>query len=215
MTSASLLASGWLIGWSVAWPPGPINAEMIRRGLARGFWPQFSLGLGASSGDFIWAVAVSLGAGVIVGVPRVKLAMGAVSFLLLLALAWVFLKGAWVAFRAGSPKGDQTRNAFNSARGSYLLGLTLALSSPWNVSFWLGVIGRQANVHEAGVASALTLASGVIGGALTWCLVLGIALRVGARFANRWWDVVTHAATGLLMIYFGVTLLLRLISESS
>jgi hypothetical protein len=29
----SPLANGYILGWSVAWPPGPINAEMIRRGL--------------------------------------------------------------------------------------------------------------------------------------------------------------------------------------
>src|SRR5437762_2041484 len=37
------LANGYILGWSVAWPPGPINAEMIRRGLlpkerGGGFW---------------------------------------------------------------------------------------------------------------------------------------------------------------------------------
>jgi len=32
-----LLATGFLLGWSVAWPPGPINAESARRCLAGGF----------------------------------------------------------------------------------------------------------------------------------------------------------------------------------
>src|SRR6476646_9752467 len=31
----SSLANGYILDWSVAWPPGPINAEMIRRGLLR------------------------------------------------------------------------------------------------------------------------------------------------------------------------------------
>jgi hypothetical protein len=39
----SPLANSYILGWSVAWPPGPINAEMIRRGLPPkdrrgGFW---------------------------------------------------------------------------------------------------------------------------------------------------------------------------------
>jgi hypothetical protein len=43
----SALANGYILGWSVAWPPGPINAEMIRRGLlpkdrGGGFWSAFS-----------------------------------------------------------------------------------------------------------------------------------------------------------------------------
>ena len=64
----SALANGYILGWSVAWPPGPINAEMIRRGLlpkdrGGGFWSAWPIGLGACTGDFIWAFGVSVGAG--------------------------------------------------------------------------------------------------------------------------------------------------------
>jgi len=48
----SPLANGYILGWSVAWPPGPIDAEMIRRGLlpkdrGGGFWSAWPIGLGA------------------------------------------------------------------------------------------------------------------------------------------------------------------------
>ena len=61
------LANGYILGWSVAWPPGPINAEMIRRGLLPkdrdgGFWSAWPIGLGACTGDFIWAFGISVGA---------------------------------------------------------------------------------------------------------------------------------------------------------
>jgi len=66
--TVSALANGYILGWSVAWPPGPINAEMIRRGLlpkdrGGGFWSAWPIGLGACTGDFIWAFGVSVGAG--------------------------------------------------------------------------------------------------------------------------------------------------------
>jgi len=59
----SPLANGYILGWSVAWPPGPINAEMIRRGLlpkdrGGGFWSAWPIGLGACTADFIWAFGV-------------------------------------------------------------------------------------------------------------------------------------------------------------
>jgi len=58
----SPLANGYILGWSVAWPPGPINAEMIRRGLlpkdrGGGFWSAWPIGLGARTGDFIGPLA--------------------------------------------------------------------------------------------------------------------------------------------------------------
>jgi threonine/homoserine/homoserine lactone efflux protein len=48
-----LIGKGFLLGWSVAWPPGPINSEMIRRGLSRGFCTAYAVGLGACSADFL------------------------------------------------------------------------------------------------------------------------------------------------------------------
>ena len=45
--------------------------------------------------------------------------------------------GAWAAFRHGAPP-EPPR--FDSHRASYLLGLTLAATSPWNVTFWLAAI---------------------------------------------------------------------------
>jgi hypothetical protein len=50
--TGATIANGLILGWSVAWPPGPINAEMIRRALlpgaqGGGFWAAWQLGLGA------------------------------------------------------------------------------------------------------------------------------------------------------------------------
>ena len=72
--------------------------------------------------------------------PRLHLALGVISFLLLLFLAVNFARGAWRAYRAGDPNvGEplEPRLARQSSlsRG-YLLGLILALTSPWNVGFW-------------------------------------------------------------------------------
>ncbi|MBA2623195.1 MAG: hypothetical protein H0U88_06180, partial [Chthoniobacterales bacterium] len=69
--TTSTLVNGLILGWSVAWPPGPVNAEMIRRGLlpqaeGGGFWAAWRVGLGACTGDFLWALSVSAGAGAVI-----------------------------------------------------------------------------------------------------------------------------------------------------
>ena len=83
--SGATIVNGLVLGWSVAWPPGPINAEMIRRALlpraqGGGFWPAWQLGLGACTGDFIWALGVAAGAGALLASPRLHLALGVISF---------------------------------------------------------------------------------------------------------------------------------------
>lgn len=206
-----LLAKGLLLGWSVAWPPGPINSEMIRRGLSRGFWSAYAVSLGACSGDFLWALGVALGAGALANVRGVQFFLAVVSFVLLLVLAATFTRHAlrgWRMLRSGETI-VRPPTALDTGRGGYLLGLGMALSSPWNIAFWLAVIGQQAGATLS-IPSSLVLAVGVVVGAAIWGLVLCTALRLGARFASPAWEVATNAATALLMVYFAVQLARRM-----
>src|SRR5207248_203885 len=80
----SPLANGYILGWSVAWPPEPINAEMIRRGLlpkdrGGGFWSAWPIGLGACTGDFIWAFGVCVGAGALLNSVEIWCVLAIVS----------------------------------------------------------------------------------------------------------------------------------------
>ncbi len=98
----ALLATGLVLGWSVAWPPGPINAEIARRCAAGDFWAGIAVLVGASSVDAVWAVAVALRVGLLFAAPLAR-RDGVVSIALLLALAYLFLRGAWRAFARGDP----------------------------------------------------------------------------------------------------------------
>ncbi|HVE70100.1 MAG TPA: LysE family transporter [Thermoanaerobaculia bacterium] len=206
MTWLPLLAKGLLLGWSVAWPPGPINSEMIRRGLSRGFWPAYSVGLGACSADFLWALAVALGAGALGNIRAVQLALAAISFVLLLVLAATFTRNALRVLR-GDPQ--QKASMLDTGRGGWLLGFGMALTSPWNIAFWLAVVGQQAGATLA-IVPSLVLATGVVIGAVVWGFVLCTATRLGARFASPMWEVVTNAATALLMLWFAAQLAIRI-----
>src|SRR5271166_7079390 len=140
----ALLATGFVLGWSVAWPPGPINAEIARRCAAGDFWARIAVLVGASSADALWAVAVALGVGLLFTAPLARAGMGVVSIALLLALALLFLRASWRAFArrdAPQPKPDAPAK-FASARGGFGLGAAMALTSPWNVAFWLAAMGR-------------------------------------------------------------------------
>lgn len=209
-SNLAVVVSGLLLGWSVAWPPGPINAEIVRRGLGRGFWPAVAIGFGACTGDFAWALAVSLGAGALADRPGVRPALGAISLLLLLFLAWTFLAGArrtWRALRDG--RDTPPIRSLDGTRGGYLLGLGMALSSPWNIAFWFAVIGQQAATRMA-LARSLLLAGAVVAAAALWTVFLATAARLGARFATPAWDIATRTATGLLLLYFAVRAALRI-----
>jgi threonine/homoserine/homoserine lactone efflux protein len=206
-----LLLQGFLFGWSVAWPPGPINAEIMRRGIERGFAPAYAVALGAASGDACWAVAAATGAGLVLTRPAAHLALGVISAALLLALGLLFLRGAWRAFAAPRDEPPPT-GRFESTRAGYGLGLGMSLSSPWNVGFWLAVMGRP-EVAQRGFPESLVVAGAVMAGALSWCLIITSAVSLlRIRVPTRWWEVVAKAATGLLLLGFAARGVLRLVS---
>ncbi len=217
IVNATLL-NGFILGWSVAWPPGPINVEMIRRSLlphsaGGGFWSAWPLGLGACSGDFCWALGVSAGAGALMNTPRVRLILGVFSLVLLLFLACTYANHAWRAARehrvASLTNGLSTRSP-RPKRGGYFLGFTLALTSPLSIGFWFAVIGSQQGSSRTFINS-LALAGAVVLGAVTWTLVLCLAVKQGTRiFAHPSWQILTQALTAVVMIYFAVRLGLQL-----
>ncbi len=210
--SGATILNGLILGWSVAWPPGPINAEMIRRVLlpraqGGGFWPAWKLGLGACTGDFIWALGVAAGAGALLASPRLHLALGIISFLLLLFLAFNFARGAWRAYQTHANPTAAVPLRRGNTRG-YFLGLILALTSPWNIGFWFAVVGGQgaAQGHSTFLGSLL-LAASVVSGAIAWTIVLCTALKLGARiFARPSWQIGTQVVSALVMLVFAVRL---------
>ena len=212
--SLSTLANGFILGWSVAWPPGPINAEMIRRGLlpkerGGGFWGAWPIGLGACTGDFLWAFCVSLGAGALLGSIAIRRGLAIVSLALLLFLAARFALGAWQIYRTHRLIGLDATPARTEKRGGFFVGLLIVLLSPWNVGFWLAVIGSQ-QTQMTGVRQSLAIAAAVVLGALTWTVVLCSAVKLGARlFARPEWQIATEAITAAVMVWFAIRLIVR------
>ena len=211
--STATIVNGLVLGWSVAWPPGPINAEMIRRALlpraqggrilARPGSSASAPARAISSGRWAWRPVPAR----LLASPRLHLTLGVISFLLLLFLAFNFARGAWQVAHAHRSVVDQPVHRPSVSRG-YFLGLILALTSPWNVGFWFAVVGGQgaAQGHTSFLGS-LTLAAAVVSGAIAWTIVLCTALKLGARiFARPAWQAGTQAVSALVMLVFAARL---------
>ena len=217
--STATILNGLLLGWSVAWPPGPVNAEIIRRGIqppaeGGGFWSAYKVALGACLGDFCWALGVALGADAIINTPAIRVSLGVLSLVLLLFLAALFAHNAWRIAR--EHRADQSRgltagdSKTNRDRG-FLLGFLFVLTSPWGIGFWLAVIGSQSATISGTFLNSVVLAVAVVIGALSFATVLCVSVKLGARvFSRPGWQVGTQALTAMLMLYFAVRLAMQL-----
>ncbi len=199
-TTLGLAALGFALGWSVAWPPGPINAEILRRSLSGRFWPAASIGFGACTGDAAWALAVALGASALAGVPAMIGILWWISRILLCLLAGHYLLSAYRHWQSPPLAGSGQR--FDSTRSAFGIGFVLALTSPWNLGFWIGVMGRP-ELAGLGTAAALTVAAAVIAGAASWVAVLTLLATSLQRWLNApYWDVGARVLTALLLLAF-------------
>jgi len=202
---SSLLLTGFIIGWSVAWPPGPINAEIARRTIARGYFPGAVVGYGASVGDTVWAIAVALGANALARDPTLAKILGMVSIALLIFLTVVFARGAWRRFanwRSGLV--EPTTSRFDDSRAGFALGAVAALTSPYNVAFWLAIVGRP-DIASQGIEATFWMAAGVLIGTIVWVSVFAGALTAfRSRLEHPLWDIFTQGATSALMLYFAL-----------
>ena len=114
---------------------------------------------------------------------------------------------AWKIYRAHRSVDFQAPKS--ERRGGFLFGLFVVLMSPWNVGFWLAVIGSQP-AQSASVRQSLAIAVAVVLGALTWGVVLCTALKFGAHiFSHPNWQVATEAITAAVMLWFAIRLLLH------
>ncbi|QBF32040.1 LysE family transporter [Thalassococcus sp. S3] len=201
-TLLGLLLTGFALGWSVAWPPGPVNMEIVRRGSLSGFWAGYSLCLGGVTGDALWAIAVFAGTAVIVTqlLDTGILTFASLAILLLLALHYFWT--SFADFRAWW-RGSMivTADGLATTRGGFGLGLLLTLTSPWSIAFWLGVSGLVDLSDGPGLNIALLIVS-IMVGAAAWGLLLCLAVSpFKTVLRRRSWHAVAKLLTGLFLAW--------------
>jgi threonine/homoserine/homoserine lactone efflux protein len=204
----------YAFGLGVAYcaPPGAVNAESIRRGLARGFAASARVQLGSLVGDVFWAVLALVGAAYLVQNLTVRLLLGLVGVAFLMRLAWSALHDAWRSARA-APPGEPAAGADVGSRGDFATGTVLSLANPWGVAFWLGVGSAivTAGMSDPRPIDFAVFLGGFVLGALAWCLALASVIGWGRRFVGAAFFRWVNLACGLGLAYFAIRFALGLV----
>src|SRR5215217_1683751 len=95
MAGIGLLVPALGLGVAYAATPGVVNTECIRRGVARGFRPAFSVQLGALLGDGVWATLALAGVATLARRESFAAALGVIGSIFLCRLAFAALREAW------------------------------------------------------------------------------------------------------------------------
>lgn len=195
MTSA-ILTYNLLLGLSLAAPIGPVNLESIRRGLAGGFSPCFTLWLGTALGNTLTLLVVYFSIGSYITIPIVKI------------ITWVV--GGAMLGRMGY---HGIRDSFNDSlleksspsfrmQNSITIGFILALANPMAIVWWIGVFGGH--MSSTGADETLMSHMIIIAGVILWAAFLASMLSIGRKFITpksmKW----VSFLSGISLSYFAL-----------
>ena len=207
---AQLIVYGATVGVILAAPIGPINIEIVRRGIRDGFLHGWLMGLGALTADTIYAMAIVTGFSRFAENENLRVVL--------------FLAGAammaWLGY-------NSLRTAFSGADGeteaivvprsrTYLAGFMLAAFNPFGIVYWLTVgAGLAADaVSRFGEGSGPVLVVGVMLGILTWVTSISVVAQFSRRFVTgtgmRWITGISAIALlgfAIWFLYSGILLI--------
>jgi chemosensory pili system protein ChpE len=192
-----IFLSAFVAGLAYCAAPGIINAEAIRRAVARGFRAALLFQVGALAGDAVWAAVALSGVVVLRLYAGLQLILGVCGAVLLVWMAWGAVRDS---LRDSASVGSRP-----SGRADLLLGALLSLANPFAVVFWLSVGGGL--MPAGGLAPQLPVVATMVGAfilaALTWSVLLAAVACYGRRLvtaaAFRW----LNAGAGVCMALFG------------
>lgn len=196
LLGATALA-GAVLAWSLAAPPGPINALIAHAAARRGFWAGWVYGLGAIAGDMTMFVLTGIGVVAIVDrLPWLKVGLSFVGAGLLL---W-FAIGAWRTARGGARLGSDDEDRALPASREFVKAYAIVITSPYNWAWWLTAGASMLSL--LGWATAF----GFFGGLLAWTVFWAALARAGATRIRRLAEFVAYGAAIVLVLFSGITL---------
>src|SRR6267143_6059963 len=126
------ILAGTGIGLSLAAPPGPVNAIIASHTVTRSWRAGFLVGLGATTADTIFLVVAFLARTAVAGIEPY------VPFIALLG-AGVMVYFAWGSIRSWRRTEEILEPKPDEHAKSYVTGLSVNLTSPYPILWWLTV----------------------------------------------------------------------------
>ena len=202
---AALIVRGFLLGFAIAAPVGPIGLLCIQRTLSGGPLVGLASGLGAATADAFYGTVAAFGLTVVSGFlieQQFWLALVGGLFLVYLGVRTLL---AAPAERAAVSRSGEAR----SIPAAYVSTFLLTITNPMTIlafgAIFAGAgLAAAGNAAGSGTTSAGWMVLGVFGGSAAWWLLLsgGVSL-LRARINGRVLLWVNRAA-GAILVVFGV-----------
>jgi len=216
MSYLLLALTGLAIGFMVAAPIGPINLICMRRTLAFGSFIGFVSGLGAATGDGMFAAVIGF------GLTAIKHWIEGYSHILQLAGGALLLGFGIHTYLADPLHGREMRCAGermpenSSLLRSFASTFALSLSNPATLfafaALFTGFGGLVVSANAGPAQAAIVVVGVLCGSALWWLTLTTIVGSLHARIDARVMRIITHVS-GVVIAIFGLAMLAHVLME--
>lgn len=194
-----------LLGFSLAATIGPLNIEMIKRGVSGGFWAAFSIRLGGAITNTICLIVAYFGLGALIkshqNIIPIIYYLGSI---VLIYMGISTIINSLSGESAISHNSNQTNISYSYKNG-ILTGIILSAISPVGIMFWLTSFSASISINKNVALNFEDLLINffiIIGVLLCGGLMSGL-LYFGNKFINNKTLKIISIFSGMLLIYFG------------
>ena len=202
-----IIPVGAAIGVLIAAPVGPVNVLCIQRAIERGFWGGVAAGLGAVLGDGLVALLAALGVGKISGaVAYYRSTIQVVGGLALVGFgARLYTTRPYLVPDVNNVNGRPAR--LKDFAWDIPKTFVLTITNPAAVLGLVAIFGGVGTFVEVrSRVDALTLVAAIVGGSLSWWIVLSHFVgRIRHRLTTARLGQINQIA-GILLLVFGILL---------
>ena len=123
-----------LIGFTISAIPGPIFFEIVRRVLTKDFLSGISISIGDFIGNFLILFVIFFGMSTLLTSSMARIILFIIGGLILI----------WLGISALKLKKEKVEKSYKNkmnSKNSILVGLSIAISSPIVIAFWVSLTG--------------------------------------------------------------------------
>jgi threonine/homoserine/homoserine lactone efflux protein len=202
--------TGFISGFLVSFPVGPINLTILNEGARRGFRWAILIAAGAVLMETIYCTLAFMGASTFFTHATMKAAVELISFLLMLYLGIKFLRAKAVVEHSRIEGRIEEKLHPHSA---FMTGFVRVLGNPGVLILWVTLTATFVSHDWVGVNYPEKVACilGVCLGTATWFLLLSYTVSLGhKRFSPKTLLVMEHIS-GAILLLVAVALGVRLV----
>jgi threonine/homoserine/homoserine lactone efflux protein len=204
-------AAGFMCGFVVSIPVGPVNLTVINNALRKGFGAAFLTGLGAIFAETLYAALMLWGHASILDKPRATYVVRTVAAVAIagLGIRYIFYKPAKI--EAGATAAKRVDELWHHPR-AFFLGFALTISNLMLVALWFNIVAllfEHGWVAQQRWSRALC-ALGVTGGGATWFFLLALFVSRAHRRVRTETLTMLVRSCGVIFLIFAALLAYRL-----